>query len=195
MSIQKLTNETQRTHRRPIKAGQISTLAFLHIYAQQPATLKMQTQSSSIIYSESFYPWFLPLTFFLPCFWNYGVVIEYDDENQEIVTFGYGILGPNTRGFCSHTTALRDIDKSSVVTGYFSGKDNLFRFGGWGIRRSFRNNIWAYNASFRGPFCEFDEWRGGRLTKYHFATENPDAVASILRGASSRTVEEKAKTS
>ena len=152
----------------------------------------MKTQSSSVIYSETSHPWFLPLTFFLPCFWNYGVLIA-KDENQETVTFGYGIFGPSTRGFCSHTTPLRDIDKSSVVTGYFSGKDNLLQFGGWGIRRKFRHDIWAYNASFRGSFCEFDERRGGRLIKYHITTQNPDTIASILRGETSGNVQKGAK--
>ncbi|KAL3784361.1 hypothetical protein HJC23_004124 [Cyclotella cryptica] len=153
----------------------------------------MNTQSPTVIYSETFRPWFLPLTFFLPCFWNYGVLIEKDDENEATLTFGYGIFGPTTGALCSHTTPLRDIDKSSVVTGYSSGKDNLFQFGGWGIRRSFRNSIWAYNASFRGPFCEFDERRGGRSITYRIATENPDSVASLLRGESSGIVEQEAK--
>ena len=139
------------------------------------------TTTKSILYYESCYPWFVPLTFFLPCFWKYGVLITKDDENQEVVTFGYGMSGPSTKGLCSHTTYLKDIDKSRIITGYASGKDNLCQFGGWGIRHTFWNGI-AYNASFCGPFCEFEERHGKKTTKYHIVTENPDTVASFLRG-------------
>eukprot|EP00956_Cyclotella_meneghiniana_P037851 scaffold145458_cov77-Cyclotella_meneghiniana.AAC.1 len=136
----------------------------------------MKTKSTSIIYSEHFYPWFLPLTFFLPCFWKYGVVIEQEPES---ITFGYGVFGPTEKSVCSHTTYLRNIEKSSVKTGYATGKDNLFQFGGWGIR--YNEKTWAYNASFRGHYVEFIERCGDKTTKYRVVTESPEAITSIIR--------------
>jgi hypothetical protein len=134
-------------------------------------------KNSTIVYSELFSPWFVPLTFFLPWFWNYGVVID-----QESITFGYGISGAVKGGLCSHTTNLKDVDRSTVTTGYASGKDNLFQFGGWGIKYEFNSRTWAYNASFRGPYVRFAERRGDKLTWYHIVTESPDLVASFLNG-------------
>jgi len=134
----------------------------------------MNTKESNI-YSEHFYPWFLPLTFFLPWFWKYGVVV-----GEDAITFGYGISGPTKRGLCSHTISFQDIKKSSVSTGCASITDNLLQFGGWGIRFSFRDKIWAYNASLSGPYLELVEQHGENMTKYRIATQNPDLVASII---------------
>ena len=102
--------------------------------------------------------------------------------DQESITFGYGISGAVKGGLCSHTTNLKDVDRSTVTTGYASGKDNLFQFGGWGIKYEFKSRTWAYNASFRGPYVRFAERRGDKLTWYHIVTESPDLVASFLNG-------------
>jgi hypothetical protein len=134
----------------------------------------MNSHNSTIVYSELFRPWFAPMTFFLPWFWKYGVIID-----QETITFGYGISGAVKGGLCSHTTNLRDVDRSTVTTGYASGKDNLFQFGGWGIKYGLKNRTWAYNASFRGPFVEFAE-NGDKVTRYRIVTERADLIASFL---------------
>ena len=135
----------------------------------------MKTKSTSVVYSEHFYPWFLPLTFFLPCFWKYGVVIK---RKPESITFGYGVFGPTEKSLCSHTTYFRNIEKSSIKTGYANGKDNLFQYGGWGIRY---NGTWVYNASFRGHYVEFIEKRGEKTTKYRITTEIPDVIESFIK--------------
>lgn len=130
------------------------------------------------MYSEQFHPWFVPLTFFLPWFWHYGLQVD-----KESIIFGYGMLsGPAKGGICSHTTYIRDIDESSIVTGYATGSDNLFQFGGWGVRRNLRNKTWAYNASFRGPYVEFSERHEGKITKYRIVTNEAELVASFLAG-------------
>ena len=140
---------------------------------------------SSILYSEQFRPWFLPLTFFLPLFWHYGVQID-----EESITFGYGMLaGPAKGGLCSHTAFLKDIDQSNIITGYASGKDNLLQFGGWGIRRSLRSKTWVYNASFRGPYVEFTE-KQDKVTKYRFVTSEP---SSFLAGENNQLMKGKTK--
>lgn len=145
--------------------------------------------SSNTIYSEQFYPWFLPLIFFLPWFWKYGIRVD-----KESITFGYGVLtGPSKGGLCSHTTYFRDVDKSSISTGYASGKDNLFQFGGWGIRHNIRNKTWAYNATFRGPYVEFSERHGEKLTKYRVVTGNADLVASLLARTNSQIMQGETK--
>lgn len=101
----------------------------------------------------------------------------------ETITFGYGIFGPAQGGLCSHTSHLIDIDKSSIRTGYASGADNLFQFGGWGIRRSIKSKTWVYNALFRGTYVEFSERHGEIFTNYRIATDKPEAVASLIRNA------------
>lgn len=76
-----------------------------------PINMRMKTKSTSVVYTEHFYPWFLPLTFFLPCFWKYGVVIK---RKPESITFGYGVFGPTEKSLCSHTTYYRNVEKSSI---------------------------------------------------------------------------------
>lgn len=107
--------------------------------------------------------------------------IQRDDANEDSITFGYGIFGLARGGLCSHTSHLRDIDTTSIITGYASGRDNLFQFGGWGIKRSIWGRTWSYNASFRGPYVEFIERHEERFTKYRIATQSPELIVSILR--------------
>ena len=146
--------------------------------------------SPKTIYSEVFSPWFLPLVFFLPPFYRYGIVIKKDEGQDGTITFGYGMTGPG--GLTAHTSSLRDIDPSSVVVGDASTRDNLAKFGGYGIRYG-RGGIWAYNA-IDGPYCEFEEKKPGssRSTKYRIVSKNVEEVASLLRGEESSNLTEAA---
>jgi hypothetical protein len=65
-----------------------------------------------------------------------------------------------------------------------TGKENLLKFGGWGIRYSITSNTWAYNAR-NGQYVEFEEIVDTKTTRYRIASENADKVASILRGKTS----------
>lgn len=154
--------------------------------------------STTVVYSEEFRPWFVPMVFFLPIFYTYGIIIQKDnkaDPKSTTITFGYGYSSPSHEGVASHTTLLENIDPSSVITGEASGKDNIVTFGGWGIRLGL-NGTWAYNASFSGPYIEFIEKNGTKSTKYRIASKDAEKVASLLRGSdpgsnSKETVSEK----
>jgi hypothetical protein len=114
---------------------------------------------TGIIYQETWHPPALAvLNIVLPCFWNYGVIIEdskevtNDEQKQDekgekettssntnknfsrTITFGYGLRGPG--GLTAKTCNVQDIDKSSITTGTANGWENLKTFGGWGIRLS-----------------------------------------------------------
>lgn len=139
------------------------------------------------MYSEVFTPCFMPLVFFIPNFHKYGIHINEGNTNSKegidtTITFGYGWAGPS--GITSHTACIKNIDPSSVITGTATGKENLLKFGGWGIRYSITSNTWAYNAR-NGQYVEFEEIVDTKTTRYRIASENADKVASILRGKTS----------
>jgi len=149
--------------------------------------------SSITIYSESIRPWFAPVVFFVPCFYNYGIIVEQSADattqsstlsatTTTSITFGYGMFKPTKRGITTHTVLVKNINPSSVVTGEATWRENITQCGGWGIRYNWNNQTWTYNATFSGPYCEFVEAKGGKSTKYRIVTENPDTVAAILRG-------------
>lgn len=159
--------------------------------------------ATNIIYEEYIHPWFVPLVFFLPCFYKYGLQIAWawEDgygEEKEIVdqtsnnlpllpssksiTFGYGFSGPSS-SITGHKSMLNDIDPNSVSVGESSWNENLLTFGGWGIRYGFfqSNPVWAYVPTFKGSYCEFDEVIGAKRTRYRIVTKNAERVASLLR--------------
>lgn len=137
------------------------------------------------LYSETITPWFAPLTFFLPMFYKYGIIIDKLADGKIFLSFGYGFSGPSkSNNFISHTTLLANIDPSTVVTGDASWQDNLYNFGGWGVRYGC-GGTWAYNATLAGPYCEFVETReggGSERTRYRIVTKNPELIARWLRG-------------
>jgi|EP00979_Chaetoceros_neogracilis_P000506 hypothetical protein len=143
--------------------------------------------SDNVIYSELYPPFFKAFVFFMPMFYTYGITIQEKNTNKnkgvdsldKSITFGYGWAGPN--GITAHTTSLQNIDPASVITGTATGRENLIRFGGWGIRYSPIHKTWAYNAR-NGPYVEFEEICCSKTTRYRIASENPDEVASKLRG-------------
>jgi hypothetical protein len=132
----------------------------------------MTTETSStnnILYEETwFVPW-SPLTFFLPMFYHYGVIVT-----NNTLTFGYGYNKPNISGSLTANTihldtdsssgsggsgdigndTMKVIEKGSIVIGNASFKDNLLTFGGWGIRYNFLTKTTAYNAN-NGQYIEF----------------------------------------
>ena len=152
-----------------------------------------------ILYEEKWMPKWVPLVLYLPCFYTYGIQIEkyidgdgdgdYDGANlpqkslninneRTILTFGYGLRGPG--GWTAHEVKLCDIKPNTIVSGNATWKDNLFRFGGWGIRVGKGHNegkiTWAYIAS-NGGFIEFEDVKG---TCYRFGTRDADTVFNIL---------------
>jgi hypothetical protein len=165
-----------------------------------------------IVYEEIWHPPALAvLNIALPCFWNYGVIIEDDlelganDENKgkkeenrstnknclRTITFGYGFRGPG--GLTAKLCNVQDIDKNSIVVGTANGWENFKTFGGWGIRLSFpgmggtdfmtnkKISCTAYNGA-NGPYVEFIERREGHVAKkYRFVTKDPEKVVSLLR--------------
>ncbi len=139
-----------------------------------------------VIYEEVFAPWFVPLVFYLPCFYKYGIKIVSTTTGSgasTVMTFGYGMRGPG--GLTAHTVSLNKIDKESIQVGTATAKDNFMSFGGWGIRMGYSCGklTWAYNAC-NGPYLEFDEIdeMGGKTTRYRIVSKDVDKVASILRG-------------
>eukprot|EP00591_Stephanopyxis_turris_P001983 CAMPEP_0195524072 /NCGR_PEP_ID=MMETSP0794_2-20130614/23717_1 /TAXON_ID=515487 /ORGANISM="Stephanopyxis turris, Strain CCMP 815" /LENGTH=144 /DNA_ID=CAMNT_0040654219 /DNA_START=115 /DNA_END=549 /DNA_ORIENTATION=+ len=137
-------------------------------------------------YEENWTPLFAPLVFFLPCFYSYGIRID-DDE----LLFGYGFRKP--WGFTSKKVDLKDLD--SIVTGTASWKDNLSKFGGWGIRYDLFHNIgnngdsdsqssgWAYNAS-NGPYVDISLKDG---SAFRFASRDAARVEAVLIEGSSKS--------
>lgn len=111
---------------------------------------------------------------FLPCFARFEIIIE-----EENISFGYGPLECGT----VVTLALSDIDKSSITSGYDSCSDNLFGFGGWGIRfgnvsvNDKKRAISVYNPS-NGNFVQFFTNKG---KGYRFSSQNPDKVMELIR--------------
>lgn len=170
----------------------------------------MRKGNTHIIYKEIWHPPCLAVVnVILPCFWNYGVVVQvlsqeqtiaemdiqqqHDEHNVDLrtITFGYGLWGPS--GLTAKTCYLRDIDKSSISTGTCSCWQNFKTFGGWGIRLSLpgmggidnmtNKNIscQAYNGS-NGPYVEFIERKQGHNPKmYRFVTRDVEKLTSILR--------------
>ena len=158
--------------------------------------------AAKVIYNETLRPWFFALIGFIPFFRKYGILIEgYETkEKKEIqqndtnykggasITFGYGFNGPKPgHTLIAHRTLLHHIDRSSIKIGDASWKDNLFQFGGWGIRYG-RGGTWAYNASLSGSYIEFVEVAGSKRTKYRIVTEDPKAVAAFLRNDDSNEI-------
>ena len=107
------------------------------------------------MYSEVFTPCFMPLVFFIPNFHKYEGNTNSKEGIDTTITFGYGWAGPS--GITSHTACIKNIDPSSVITGTATGKENLLKFGGWGIRYSITSNTWAYNAR-NGQHVEFQSY-------------------------------------
>jgi len=133
--------------------------------------------TSTTRYEETWSPPWVPLVFFLPCFYCYGVRIDDND-----LLFGYGFTGPGA--WTAKRVALKDIDKDSITTGTATWKDNLMQFGGWGIRRGriLGTMGWVYNAA-NGPYVDIRLKDG---SSYRFATRNPHEVKSMLVGSSSK---------
>ena len=123
------------------------------------------TDSHEEVYTESQIPCFAPLTFFLPLFWKYSVRIT-----KAELSFGY------LTSCCRKTLPLSDIDRGSVSTGSSTCMENLSNYGGWGIRLAGGGVV--YNPN-NGPWVSFATKSDGR---YHFSTNNPEKVASLLRG-------------
>ncbi len=147
------------------------------------------------IHEETFAPWFVPLVFYLPCFYKYGIKIASTASGSEapmVMTFGYGMTGPG--GLTAHTVSLDKIDKENMKIGTATAKDNLMSFGGWGIRMGYSRGklTWAYNAC-NGPYLEFDEYdeMGGKTTRYRIVSKDVEKVASILRGNVAKDGDEK----
>mmetsp|Transcript_22953 Transcript_22953/g.26592 ORF Transcript_22953/g.26592 Transcript_22953/m.26592 type:complete len:153 (-) Transcript_22953:261-719(-) len=117
-------------------------------------------------------PW-APLVFFLPIFYKYNVIVT--DEN---LSFGYGFDDPVR--LTSKTISKSNIEQDSITVGNASWKDNLLKFGGWGIRLGLDGTI-AYNAK-NGNYIEIVEKRNnGTTQKYRFASNDAEKVVSLLR--------------
>lgn len=148
-------------------------------------TTEGTTGTTVVLYSESFRPWFAAIVFPLRVFSEYGVVVEEDehDRGNRTVTFGYGVGGPaKTSRLTAHSSSVANIDPSSVTFGEASVTENVTGFGGWGVRYGLLNGTWAYNAVHSGPYCEFVETVDSKRTKYRLSTNDPAAVAAMLRG-------------
>ena len=110
-------------------------------------------------------PWFLPITFWLPFTWTYEVVIK-----DGRLTFGYG---PMPAPWTKITVQIESV--SEVQIGSSSWKDNLFDFGGWGIRYGL--GLWCYNAA-NGPWVQFTCIES--KAKYRLSTQNAEKVSFLL---------------
>jgi hypothetical protein len=124
-------------------------------------------------YEENYYVSWAPLVFFLPCFYRYGVHV--DDED---LVFGYGLSSPNP-ALTAKRIPLKELDRASVTTGEATWKDNLFGFGGWGIRigKVHTGKIgWAYNPE-NGSYVEVETKDG---SAYHFTTRDPEKLKAVL---------------
>lgn len=130
----------------------------------------MATPQSEIHYEEKWNVPFAPLVFFLPIFYKYNVIVSNDT-----LIFGYGFNQPF--GLTTQKIPLKSIDADSITVGSASWKDNLFTFGGWGIRLGL-NGTTAYNAK-NGDYIEFVTEKG---RKFRFVSNDVDTVASLLRG-------------
>mmetsp|Transcript_1463 Transcript_1463/g.3158 ORF Transcript_1463/g.3158 Transcript_1463/m.3158 type:complete len:157 (-) Transcript_1463:322-792(-) len=126
------------------------------------------------LYEETWTTPWAPLVFFLPCFYKYGIRID-----GETLTFGYGCTFPGR--LAAVTVPREEIIPGSVTSGSATWKDNMFRFGGWGVRAGRIQDSfgWAYVPS-NGPFVEV-KLRNG--TAYRFVTRKPLEVVTLLSTA------------
>ena len=132
----------------------------------------MTEKSSDIIkYEESWMPPFAPVAFFLPMFYKYSVIVT-----EKSITFGYGFT-KQPWGLTSQTLLFSDIKKESIATGDATWKDNLTKYGGWGLRLAFNGTV-AYNAK-NGPYIELQSTAG---KKFVFVSKDVEKVAALLRG-------------
>lgn len=131
---------------------------------------EQEKQSIVASYEETWWVPFAPLVFFLPCFYKYGVKVTIDT-----LTFGYGFCQPGV--WTSKTIRMKNIAKGSITTGTATWKDNLYSFGGWGIRYGSDGTI-AYNAN-NGDYIELIESETGK--KYRFVSKDVNKVASLLQ--------------
>mmetsp|Transcript_1309 Transcript_1309/g.1673 ORF Transcript_1309/g.1673 Transcript_1309/m.1673 type:complete len:144 (+) Transcript_1309:325-756(+) len=115
---------------------------------------------------------------FLPCFSNYQVEISGGK-----LTFGYGPLHCGT----TVTVDLEDVEPDSVTEGIATCSDNLFSFGGWGIRYGYahtdgsnsatKTGIYNYNP-YNGTYVQF--YRKSNRQYYRFSCGNPQEVKKKL---------------
>lgn len=173
-------------------------------------TQKSSHKMKDVVYQEIWHPPALAVVnIILPCFWNYGVIVEdlgqgindepkdkvgnesTNNKNMRTITFGYGLRGPG--GLTAKRCNINDIDKRSVTVGTANGWENFKTFGGWGIRLSLpgmggtdtsthqKISCTAYNGA-NGPYVEFIERKEGHgAKKYRFVTKDAEKVASLLR--------------
>ncbi len=168
-------------------------------------TTNEKDKEDEILYEEIWTPPFAPLVFFLPMFYKYGVIVSKststtrkkdvaDDDDEITITFGYGFTRPTSRSMTSKTVSIKNIDQESITIGNASWKDNLTRYGGWGIRLGmFDGDVSiAYNAK-NGDYIEFvvvesseesTSTNTGSKKKYRFVSDNVEAVAALMRGES-----------